>query len=164
MMRSIRTSILAVLLISASGVTAELLAQGRGRPVIVRPQRDLSFGDVFAGVPKSVVRQDPAASGVYRVQGRPGAEITLTFTLPTTLPSTGGQSIPIEFGPDDAGYADDQNQVTAIGFDPGAPFTARLDADGRGYVWLGGTVQPGANQASGYYEADVVLSVAYTGN
>lgn len=162
-MRSLRTPILALLLIATGGVTAELRAQG-GRPVIVRPQRDLTFGDVFAGVPKPVLRQDPVASGVYRVQGRPGAEITLTFTLPSTLLSASGQSIPIEFGPDDAGYADDQNQVTAVGFDPGAPFTTRLNADGRGYVWLGGTVRPGANQAAGFYEADVVLSVAYTGN
>lgn len=143
----------------------EVRAQvGRGRPVIVRPRRDLSAGDIFAGVPKTVSRLDPANSGLYRIQGRPGAEISLHFTLPSQLTSATGTTLTIEFAPGDAGIADVQNQPASVGFDPHTPLTVRLGTDGRAYVWLGGTVQPTAAQAPGYYEAAVVLTADYTGN
>lgn len=143
----------------------ELRAQvGRGRPVIVRPKRDLSAGDIFAGVPKTVSRLDPANSGLYRIQGRPGAEISLYFTLPGQLSSATGATLTIEFAPGDAGIADEQNQPASVGFDPHTPLTFRLGRDGRAYIWLGGTVQPTVAQPPGYYEAAVVLTADYTGN
>lgn len=157
-----RAALLATLLILASGAVTELAAQ-RGRPVIIRPQRDLTFGSVFAGVPKTVSRLDPANSGLYQVLGRPGAEVSLTFTLPSTL-SSGGSTMPIAFGVDDAGFAEEQNQGAAVGFDPQASITVRLSPDGLGYVWLGGTVQPSPPQAAGFYQANVVLTGSYTGN
>jgi hypothetical protein len=154
---------LATLLLLSWGSVSELFAQ-RGRPALVHRRRDLSAGDVFAGVPKSISRLDPANTGLYRIMGRPDAEISLSFTLPSDLLSASGQTMTIDFAADDAGLGYDQNQAASVPFDPQAPLTVRLDADGRIYVWLGGTVRPGAVQAAGYYEATVVLTAAYTGN
>ena len=157
--------LLAIFVLATSGYVSEVSAQvGRGRPVIVRPRRDLAAGDIFAGLPKTVSRLDAANSGLYRIQGRPGAEISLQFTLPSELTSASGATLTIEFATGDAGYGDDQNQAAAVGFDPHAPFTARLGTDGRAYVWLGCTVRPVAGQPPGYYEAGVVLTANYTGN
>ena len=165
-MRQCRAPILlAILALISWGNAPEVRAQvGRGRPVIVRPRRDLSAGDIFAGVPKTISRLDPANSGLYRIQGRPGAEISLYFTLPGELSSASGATLTIEFAPGDAGIADDQNQPVSIGFDPHAPLTVRLGTDGRAYIWLGGTVRPAAAQAPGFYEAAIVLTADYTGN
>jgi hypothetical protein len=157
--------LLAILALLSWGNAPAVLAQvGHGRPVIVRPRRDLSAGDIFAGVPKPVSRLDPANSGLYRIQGRPGAEISLYFTLPSELSSSSGATLTIEFAPGDAGIADDQNQLASVAFDPHAPLTVRLGRDGRAFVWLGGTVRPAAAQAPGYYEASVVLTADYTGS
>lgn len=127
-------------------------------------RRDLTFGSVFAGVPTTVSRLDPGNSGFYRIQGRPGAEVSITFTLPPTLSSPNGTNMTVEFDAGDAGFAQDQNQPASMGFDPNATFTGHLGADGRAYVWIGGTVRPGPNQPAGDYEAGVVLTVSYTGN
>ncbi len=162
--RRCRTPVLlATLLLLSWGSVSELFAQ-RGRPVLVHRRRDLSAGDVFAGVPKSISRLDPANTGLYRIMGRPDAEISLSFTLPSDLLSASGRTMTIEFAADDAGLGYDQNQAASVSFDPQAPLTTRLDSDGRIYIWLGGTVRPGAAQAPGYYEATVVLTASYTGN
>jgi len=165
-LRRCRTPILlAILVLLAWGLAPAVLAQvGHGRPVIVRPRRDLSAGDIFAGVPKTISRLDPANSGLYRIQGRPGAEISLYFTLPNELSSASGAMLAIEFAVGDAGIADDQTQAASVAFDPHAPLTIRLGRDGRAFVWLGGTVRPTGAQAPGYYEAAVVLTADYTGN
>jgi len=154
---------LAILLLGSWGDATELYAQ-RGRPVIVQPRRDLEAGDVFAGVPKTVSRLDPINSGLYRILGRRDAEITIIFTLPPDLRSASGDALPIQFGPNDAGFSWLQDQNTSAGFDPQVPYTVRLDSRGRAYVWLGGTVTPSSNQAAGFYQSDVVLTASYTGN
>ena len=143
------------------GLAEPLRAQ---QPLNVIPRRDLDFGDVFAGVARSVSRLDPGSSGMYEVRGARNAEVTFTFTLPDALLSSGGQTLPIQFGPDDAGFSQTPNQQSSVGFDPRVGFTARLSRRGRAFLWLGGTVLPAPNQAPGVYQAPVTLTVEYTGN
>ena len=142
--------------------TPELQAQG-GRPG-VQPRRDLAFGDVFAGLPKTISPLDPSNSGMYRIQGRRNTEIMLSFSLPINLVSVQGQTLTVDFVFGDAGFSQDQDQAGATPFDPNVPFTVRLNPDGRAYVWLGGTSRPTSGQQASYYEADVVLTATYTGN
>lgn len=158
------TLMLGILLVACLSAAENALAQGQGRPVIILDRRDLAFGNVFAGVPRRISRFDPANSAFYRVQGLPGAEVSLTFTLPANLTSAAGIDMTVEFAAADAGFALDANQAGAVPFDPQVPLTARLSANGRAYIWLGGTVRPGPNQPAALYEAGVVLTVAYTGN
>jgi hypothetical protein len=156
--------LLGILLVTGLGAPEPARAQGQVRPVIILDRRDLVFGNVFVGVPRVISRLDPTNSAFYRVQGQPGAEISFTFALPAHLTSAAGVDMTIEFAAGDAAFAPDANQAGSVPFDPQVPFTARLSADGRAYVWLGGTVRPGPNQPAAFYEAGVVLTVAYTGN
>lgn len=153
----------ALLVLVAWGGPADLAAQP-GRPVMAQGTRDLTFGVVFAGVPKTISRLDPVNSGTYRIRGRRNAEVAFTFTLPAALQSGAGQILAIEFGADDAAFSADPDPASAVGFDPQAPFAARLDGNGRGYIWLGGTVRPTSGQSPGQYQGTIVLTVAYTGN
>ena len=154
---------LALLVLLAWGRPTDLRAQG-ARPVLVQGQRDLAFGVVFADVAKTISRLDPANSGAYQIRGSRNAEVTFTFTLPTALQSAGGQTMLTEFGADDAAFSRNPSPAGAVGFDPQRPFVARLDGNGRGYIWLGGTLRPTSGQAPGQYQGAVVLTVAYTGN
>lgn len=147
--------------LATAGAPFDLRAQ---QPLSVQPQRNLDFGDVIAGIPTSVSRLDNQRSGMYEVRGQRNAEVALTFTLPPDLVGVGGATMPVEFGADDAGFSRVPAQGNSVGFDPRVSFSSRLSASGRGYVWLGGTVRPARNQASGAYRAPVTLTVGYTGN
>lgn len=133
-------------------------------PLSVTPRRDLEFGDVIAGFPTSISRLDNASSGWYEVVGQRSAEVAFTFTLPADLVGIAGALLPIEFGADDGGFGTVPAPASQVGFDPRVPLTRFLSNSGRAYLWLGGTVRPAANQASGAYQAPVTLTVAYTGN
>lgn len=148
----------ALTLILDAGV---LVAQ---QPLSVTPRRDLQFGDVIAGFPASVSRLDNANSGWYEVVGQRNAEVAFTFTLPANLVGIAGALLPIAFGADDGGFSNLPAPGTQVGFDPRVALNRSLGVTGRAYLWLGGTVQPATNQASGGYQAPVTLTVAYTGN
>jgi hypothetical protein len=137
---------------------------GAQQPISVQPRRDLSFGDVIAGFPTTVSRLDNANSGWYEIRGERQAEVVLTFALPSDLVGILGATLPIEFGANDGGVASVPAPGSQVGFDPRVPLTRELSASGRAFVWLGGTVRPATNQASGLYQAPVTLTVAYTGN
>lgn len=125
--------------------------------------RTLDFGDVFPGAAKSIAFSDPT-SGKWRVDGELGAEVQMNFILPANL-TQGANNLPISFGATDAGYFATDAVFSAVQFDPNTGTTGVLDAGaGTGFVWLGGTVTPGAVQAPGVYTAVVSLDVVYTGN
>ena len=124
--------------------------------------RDLDFGDVFPGLNKSIALTD-ATSGKWRIDGEGGKEVQMSFTLPVNL-SFGANTMPISFAATDAAYFNADVVGSAVPFDPAAGDTEFLSALGEGFVWLGGTVAPAANQAAGVYTATVSLDVVYTGN
>ena len=125
--------------------------------------RALDFGDVFPGLNKSIAFTD-GTSGKWQIAGEAAKEIQLSFTLPTDL-SNAGILMPISFSATDAAYFATDAAGSGVAFDPNAGSTEFLDGTvGSGFVWLGGTVAPAANQAAGLYAATVILDVVYTGN
>lgn len=125
--------------------------------------RALDFGDVFPGVNKSIAYTD-GTSGKWQIAGEAGAEVQMTFTLPTDL-SDGTNNLPIAFGGTDAAWFDADAVGSAVAFDPNGGSTEFLNGTtGDGFVWLGGTVAPAAGQPAGAYSAVVSLDVVYTGN
>ncbi len=124
--------------------------------------RDLDFGDVFPGLNKSVALTD-ATSGKWRIDGEAGKEVQMSFSLPANL-SFGGNNMPISFSATDAGWFDRTSSAVPCPSIPPAGDTEFLSGTGEGFVWLGGTVAPAANQAAGVYTATVSLDVVYTGN
>lgn len=133
------------------------------QPVTVTAGQDLDFGNVFPGVNKTLAPDAPTA-GRWDVTGSSGAEIALALTTPANL-SDGTNNLAIVFGAGSAGYATTSVAPTTT-FDPAAGATASLSGalPGELYVWIGGTVQPTADQPSGVYTGTVTLTVNYTGN
>jgi hypothetical protein len=131
----------------------------QGRPLTVTGVRDVTFGVVLPGVPRVVLRSDPANSGQYDIRGPKGSQVLLTFVLPVAMTEPGGALMPLTFGAGDAGYSQSQAIGSQVGFDPKQPFTATLSNNGRGSVFLGSTANPATNQRAGAYTATIILNV-----
>jgi hypothetical protein len=125
--------------------------------------RDLDFGDVFPGINKSIA-YDAGTSGKWQIDGQLGREVDITFTLPAVLTS-GGNTMPIAFGANDAAWNTADIVGAATTFDPAVGATEFLDVGtGQMFVWIGGTVQPPETQAGGAYSGTITMDVVYTGN
>lgn len=129
---------------------------------------NLNFGTVTLGINKSVDKSTIGLAGEWEITGNPTAEITLDFTLPNRLLTADSSALMnIMFSSTDASYEDGTGggQQAPVGvINPNGPNTLDIGAGGNMAVWIGGTVQPSISQTAGDYSADVVLSVAYTGN
>ena len=129
---------------------------------------NLNFGTVTLGINKSVNKNQTGQAGQWDITGNPTAEINLDFTLPTRLRTTDSlASMPVSFSNTDASYDDGsgggQSAPTGV-LNPNGPSTHNLGIGGLMSVWIGGTVHPSISQTAGDYAADIVLTVAYTGN
>jgi hypothetical protein len=149
MMRTRRSSklALALLLTCASPLAAQ---------VQVNRVDDLRFGNVLSGVPKTMLRTNPAGAGRYDLITPPNVWLLIRFTLPAVMTGPGAATMPVSFAGTTAGYSDAQVITSQIGFSPTAG-TLRRSTDGRASVFLGGTVNPGAAQTAGSYTAPVTL-------
>jgi hypothetical protein len=133
--------------------------QGQGRPLTVTGERGVTFGAVLPGVPRVVLRSDPASSGQFDIRGPNQSQVLLAFVLPVALTGPAGALMPLSFAASDAGYSQSQAIGSQVGFDPKQPFTATLATNGRGSVFVGGTANPTANQRAGPYTATLTLTV-----
>lgn len=133
-------------------------------PVTVTPQQDLDFGNVIPGADKTVAITT-ATAGRWLVQGTAGAEVSLAMTaLPTSLTSD-ANTLPIVYGATAAGHNATNDPGGAATFDPAVGATANIGSPvATLFVWIGGTVQPAAAQASGLYTGTITLQTTYTGN
>jgi hypothetical protein len=132
---------------------------GHPRPLVAIAHRDLTFGEVFPGIPASVRSDDPRQSGLFEVQGAPDGEVRIEFLLPPALVSPGAALLPLAFGPTD-GQADfSRGRFRGVRFDPRAPLIASLGPNGKLYVKLGGTVEPSQTQPGGVYTATISITV-----
>jgi hypothetical protein len=152
---------------SRAQATGSLKAVATVLPTIsVTGTHDLNFETVMPGVDKSVDKLSVGQAGEFQIHGTILAEVTLDFTLPDSL-ALGTAILPISFSSTDASYDDGTaggQQSPAGTINPNIQNALRLGADGYMFVWLGGTVNPTLLQNSGDYEAEVTLTVTYTGN
>jgi hypothetical protein len=127
---------------------------------------NLTFGDVFPGIPKTVSKATPGAATEFYVTGTAGAEVTIDLTLPTYM-SSGSWNMQIVFNETDcamdSSVSPDQTDPGYDDIDPWHTITYRLGSNGL-TIWLGGLVIPRLNQLQGNYTGTIVLTVAYTGN
>ena len=130
----------------------------QGRPLTVTGVRGVTFGTVVQGVPRVVLRTDPANSGQIDIRG-PQGPILLAFVLPGSMTGPAGALMPITFGSSDAGYSSTQAIGSQVGFDPKQPFNATLPNNGRASVFVGATATPATNQRAGAYTATIILTV-----
>jgi hypothetical protein len=127
-------------------------------PLEVTGMRDLDFGTMTGGVPRTVTASDNTA-GRFRVRGVAGAVTLATFTLPTEL-SNGAQTFPL------GSWTGRQHTSAGNGgtaFDPVTPGLAVTLTGGGGqkFLFLGATASAPAGQQPGLYTATITLSVIY---
>jgi hypothetical protein len=128
------------------------------QPITITGARNLDFGTVFPGVNKTIGTA-AATSGQFSLTGQASGNVNLTFTLPTTLAS-GANTMPIGTW---TGCLNGTNSTSGCtSFTPSGSATASTFSSGGAlYVWVGGTVTPGAAQAAGNYTGTVTLAAAY---
>jgi len=130
----------------------------QGRPLTVTGVRGVTFGAVLPGVPRVVLRTDPANSGQFDIKG-PKGPVLLSFVLPLRMTGPAGALMPLTFGASDAGFSATQAIGSQVGFDPKQPFTATLPTTGRASVFVGATASAATNQRAGAYTATIILNV-----
>ena len=128
---------------------------------------DVQFGTVTPGLPTVIDPQTSPNAGKFEVRGAQRAEITLDFTLPTSL-TVGPNAMPIAFSPTSACHRNRDQQNQCAYFDPTTTVVTRIRnrafPDNLRIVWVGGTVSPSVVQFPGVYRGSIVLTAAYTGN
>src|SRR5262245_2677327 len=133
----------------------------QGKPLTVTGVRGVTFGAVLPGVPRVVLRTDPANSGQFDIKGPKGGPVLLSFVLPLSMTGPGGALMPIVFGASDAGFSATQNIGSQVGFDPKQPMTVTMPNNGNASVFVGATANPATNQRAGAYTGTIILTVTY---
>ncbi len=128
------------------------------QPITVTKNNDLSFGNVFPGVNKSVA-VNAAGAAKFTTAGQASTPVNLTFTIPATIAS-GGNTLTLSSW---VGHHSGVDLPTGgTSFTPSASATsATLSALGNLYVYVGATAEPTATQASGSYTGNMTMTVVY---
>lgn len=139
---------------NSGSITATAVVQ---QPISVIGAVNLSFGNVFPGVPATVALTD-AGAGRFDVAGQASAPVTMSFTaLPGNL-TFGANNMPVVFT---AGFNTTNAAAGATPFTPGSGAATSLSGTGALFVFMGGTVTPAVNQAAGTYNGTITLQVTY---
>jgi hypothetical protein len=136
------------------------LAQA-GRKIRVDGIRPLAFGSLLAGAPTTVLRTDPANSGQFDLTAQNNDVVILSFSLPSSMSGPSRASLPVAFSGSDAGFSSAQSSGAQVAIEPRQSYVATMSQQGRGSVFLGGTVAPAFNQRPGSYSATITLTVMY---
>jgi hypothetical protein len=138
---------------ASASVTAEVQ-----QPITVTKTNDLTFGNVFPGL-SSAIAVTSSSAAAFTIAGQAGANINLTFTLPSSI-ANGGNTLTI------ANWTARRNTANSAAagtdFTPSASATAAvLNGSGGLYVFVGATAQPTVSQAAGTYTGTATMTVVY---
>lgn len=115
----------------------------------------------------TTVRPTESAAGEWCVIGSPNALIRMKLALPAALVNSrdsGAARLPIAFLPTSGRWRPDvEDAAGATSFDPHTGLSGRFGPghDSALYVWLGGSVQPSSDTATGLYQGAVTLTLFY---
>ncbi len=127
-------------------------------PINVLGAQQLSFGNVFPGVNKTIAATDLTNAGRFDVTGQASSPVTISFTLPATLGSAGNTMPIVSYT---GVHAQNNAQTGGTAFSPAAGASPSLNASGALWVWVGAQVQPATNQAAGVYTGSITMTVVY---
>jgi hypothetical protein len=153
----IATVALATPLAAQNSASANVTATVQ-QPITVTKNSDLSFGSVFPGLDKSIAVTAGGAAK-FTVSGQSSTPVNLTFSLPSTITSSGNSMTVGTW----VGHFSGTDQTTGgTSFTPSASATAAtLSGTGALFVYIGATVQPTVSQASGSYSGSMTMTVVY---
>ncbi len=120
--------------------------------------RNMSLGMVISGTSNTIAPSDPGAAEIeVQFPGHSGYGYDrITFNLPAALIS-GGYSLPVSFGTNSAAWNTTNSFSGSTVFDPSSGYQTLTGSNAplTLYIWIGGTVSPGNNQASGDYTGTI---------
>jgi hypothetical protein len=128
------------------------------QPITVTKNNDLSFGNVFPGVDKSIAVTAGGAAK-FTVAGQASTAVNLTFSTPATIAS-GGNNLALASWTGHYSGTDLPTGGTSFTPSPSAT-SATLNGSGALYVYVGATAQPTTTQAAGSYSGNVTMTVVY---
>jgi hypothetical protein len=179
-LRSVLVTVAALVAFTSANVAAQDVATGSATATLVialtvTATQALQFGNVYQGVAKSVAK-NTADAGEFLIVGEPDANIAIYMQLPDYLStdavsgngddrmvigfSTTDCNVDTTAGGDPTGWAATDGWADQ---DPHNITNAATVGSGGTNVYLGGGVTPSVDQKAGAYEADIILTVAYTG-
>lgn len=179
-LRNVLITVVALVAFVGSNVAAQDVATGSATATLVialtvTATQALAFGNVYQGVAKSVAK-NTAGAGEFTITGEPDANIAIYMQLPDYLATdaasgNGDDRMVIAFSTTDCnidttGTGDPTGFVGADGWidqDPHNVNSATTVGSVGTNIYLGGSVTPSVDQKAGSYEADIILTVAYTG-
>jgi hypothetical protein len=179
-LRLVSVGLIAAALLVPSTASSQDVAVGQATATVltvlsVTATSPLAFGDVYQGVPKTIAK-NTATAGEFTITGEADANIAVYMQLPDYLATdaasgSGDDRMVIAFSTTDCnidttGAGDPTGFVAVDGWidqDPHNVTSATTVGSAGTNIYLGGTVQPSVDQKAGDYEADIVLTVAYTG-
>jgi hypothetical protein len=157
----VSTAVVAACVAAASSASAQnaniLVTANVFQAITVSGVNPLDFGNVFPGVNKTIAVAD-AGAGRWDATGQAGANVNMTFTLPSTLIS-GLNNLAIASWA--ACHDSDNTPAGCVGFTPSASATAAVFTGGALFIWIGATVSPTPTQAAGTYDGTATLTLAY---
>jgi len=138
---------------ASANVTASV-----SQPLSVSATNGLAFGTLFPGNSKTIAVSD-AGAAAFSISGAAGGNVSMTFTIPTTITS-GGNSLSIDSWT--ARRNTTNNAGAGTDFTPSAVATqTALSGTGNLYVFVGATAHPGVSQVAGAYTGTLSLTVVY---
>lgn len=132
-------------------------------PIALAVTAPLDFGSMFAGNAKTIA-PDAATSGRFNVSGESGAAVNVTLSMPVTVATAGGATIPLSNWNYLLAPNGTFSGATAVSFNPqsATPVSTSLTG-GKIFFGLGATATPAANAVAGNYAATGQITVAYVG-
>jgi hypothetical protein len=152
--------------VAVGSATARVLAN-----ITVTANAPLDFGDIFQGVPATVVNNN-ANAAIFSIIGESGAGVTIFMQLPEYVSlSDGSDRMQIIFGPSDAsvdtsGAGDPTGMNASLGWPNVNPYNlpaATVVGSSGTNIYLGGKIAPSVNQKAGTYSGDIIVTVSYNG-
>lgn len=167
--------------VSSANLSAQDVAVGQAIATVLASLaasavQDLDFGNILQGVTETVTRTDGVRAGIFQITGESASnsEVSMYFQLPDYLwNSTPGSQDRLVIYFKNTDCTIDTTSGTPLAPGGGAqvgenphnlPDTGIGGNDGVIRIYLGGSVYPAVDQRAGDYSADIVLTVAYTGD
>jgi hypothetical protein len=139
-------------------VTGSALVPARAHAQFAVAQvQPLAFGYLTQGITEVVPYTDTFRRGVVNVDG--SGQVWIRVTLPPSLVSAQGASIPLQFLTGDV--AAQESGRPAAAFDPSTSTRVNL-GKGTATLFIGGRAVPAANQPAGVYSATMTVLVSST--
>ena len=166
-------SAIAVFTFAAANMAHAQTATATGtvvEPLTVATTTNLNFGNsLFRG---SSVTVAPTNGAQFTVSGQGGQEVSATVTVPSGgLTHTDGtitETLPVTFGTGNLVHNTETGTQATADFTSGSATITRVLEGTQGetglnnlYLWIGGTVTPGASQPAGTYTGTIEATVSY---